>query len=652
VIIEMTKVRILGPRDRLLDVLRQLQDVGVLHLAPPQQTAPLAGRELTGPEARERRHLRRALEDLDWALGKLTRPGGGAPAASSRPAPSRTDLARWARLAWRARRELERLSARTAALDEERALILKYQHFFSAFRALLEGEAQWPNATLYHVLLRDVGAVPRLRATLTEAIGTEYQVYTQALPTGEVAALILVSARAAGRVEELLAAAHVQEVPVPAQYGGGTLAEAIPRMLGRLGELPGERAELDRRRGALGRTHGAELRRARAALHDRLAELDALPLSGITPRAFVLEGWVPARARGELEARLRRRFDDTVVVSIVAREEWRSEEAPVVLSNPRLLRPFETLIRLFPLPRYGTIDPTPFVAVFFPAFFGIMVGDIGYGALLAILGLVLHARSKPGTLLRNVAEIMGPCALFTIIAGVLYGELFGDLGRRWLGLRPLAFGREEALGPFLILVVTLGAVHVLLGLSLGVISAARREPRRALGRGVSALMIMLIILALLAATRVLPGAFFTPAVIALLVAFPVLIVAEGLVAPIELLSMLGNILSYTRILALGVASVMLAVVANRMVGAFGSAIVGIVFALLFHLVNFAIALFSPTIHALRLHYVEFFGKFYSPGGVRYEPFGHWVPGVEWTSPPDPLSSMRSGGTDGAPGTVH
>ncbi|MGH7124514.1 MAG: V-type ATPase 116kDa subunit family protein [Stellaceae bacterium] len=77
-------------------------------------------------------------------------------------------------------------------------------------------------------------------------------------------------------------------------------------------------------------------------------------------------------------------------------------------------------------------------------------------------------------------------------------------------------------------------------------------------------------------------------------------------------------------MALGIASVMLAVVANRMVGAMGSAAVGIVFALLFHLVNFGIALFSPTIHALRLHYVEFFGKFYSPGGVRYEPFGHWT----------------------------
>jgi V/A-type H+-transporting ATPase subunit I len=318
-------------------------------------------------------------------------------------------------------------------------------------------------------------------------------------------------------------------------------------------------------------------------------------------------------------------YGDSIVVSEVSKEEWASQDAPVVLSNPRLLRPFEMLIRVFPLPRYGTIDPTPFVAVFFPAFFGLMVGDIGYGVVLAGLGLLLHRVSKPNTLLRNVAEIIGPCALFTIIAGFLFGEVFGDFGSRALGLRPILFDRHEAMMPFLLLVVALGAVHILLGLGLGVVTAFRRQPRQALGRGVSMIMIVLVILALLAAVKVLPGGFFTPAVIGLLVAFPLLIVLEGVVAPIELLSTLGNILSYARIMALGVASVMLAVVANKMVGAIGSVAVGVMFALLFHLVNFAIALFSPTVHALRLHYVEFFGKFYSPGGVQYQPFGHWLP---------------------------
>jgi V/A-type H+-transporting ATPase subunit I len=621
-IIEMSKLRILGARERLEDVLRVLQDLNLLHLAAPE-AIPLAHADLTTVQERERRHLRAALDNVEQALDALGVRDTGSPTAPGTATVA--DLIRWARLGWRVRRETERLAAREAALDEEKALIMKYQHFFSAFRALLESESRWPNATAYHVLLRgrEAGTLPQLRAGLAAAIGEEFQLFSQPLPSGELAVLIVVSAQAAGRVERLLAEARVQEIPVPAAYGGKSLTAAIPRMLERLGNIPRELQEVRQRRQTLARTHGAELRRARAALHDRLQALAALPLSGVTARAFVLEGWVPARARRDLEGGLHAAFGEDVVVSEVSKEEWESEQAPVVLANPRLFRPFQTIVGLMPLPRYGSIDPTPFVAVFFPAFFGLMVGDVGYGLILAALGLLLHARSKPGTTLRNVSEIIGPCALFTILAGFLFGELFGDLGNRWFGLRPLLFDREEALIPFLLLAVAIGAVHVLLGLVLGAISA-RRHPRQAAGRGVSAGMVVLVIVALLAAVDVLPKGFFTPAVIALLIAFPVLIVLEGLVAPIELLTTLGNILSYARIMALGVASVMMAVVANKMVGAIGSVVVGILFALLFHLVNFAIAAFSPTIHALRLHYVEFFGKFFSPGGVRYQPFGHWT----------------------------
>jgi V/A-type H+-transporting ATPase subunit I len=132
-------------------------------------------------------------------------------------------------------------------------------------------------------------------------------------------------------------------------------------------------------------------------------------------------------------------------------------------------------------------------------------------------------------------------------------------------------------------------------------------------------------LSLLAALQVLPRGLFTPMVVAILVAFTILVALEGIVAVIELLSTVGHILSYARIMALGTASLMMAVVANEMIGAMGSVLVGAVFALLFHLVNFAIGLFSPTIHALRLHYVEFFGQFFSPGGAEYRPLGHWHP---------------------------
>src|SRR6185369_16689004 len=130
-----------------------------------------------------------------------------------------------------------------------------------------------------------------------------------------------------------------------------------------------------------------------------------------------------------------------VVLERVSREEWQGEDVPVVLANPRLFRPFETITRTLPLPRYGSLDPTPFVAVFFPMFFGLMLGDAGYGAAAGLLAFVLHRRSRLGTTLRSVAEMLGACALFAILVGLAFGELFGDLGQRWLGLKPIVFNR-------------------------------------------------------------------------------------------------------------------------------------------------------------------------------------------------------------------
>jgi V/A-type H+-transporting ATPase subunit I len=631
VIVKMSKIRILGPRDWLPQVLRVLQDTGVIHLSPPGPTPPLLSIEFTPGQQRRHRNLRRALSDLDAIGATLLLPP--APSVDAEQ-PTIAELARWARLVGRVRRMTDRLAGRTAALEEERALLLKYHQLFAALGPLLPAQGAHQHGRVYHLVLRpgqEAGA-RLLRQELASFLGEEFELREHRLPGGEIAVLLLVPAAAAERTERLLAAGRVQDVPLPGPYRGQPLAEAIPGMAARLRAIPQEVAQIRQDQERLTRTHGPELARARAGMYDHFARLEALPFSATSQRAFVLEGWLPAARWRRLADELAARVGDTVAMEEIGCEEWKGEDAPVVLSNPRLFRPFELIVRQLPLPRYGSLDPTPFVAVFFPMFFGLMLGDIGYGAALAGLGLFLHARSKPGSVTRTVAEIAGPCAAFTLIFGALYGELFGDLGRRWLGLRPLLFDREEAVVPFLGLAVALGLVHVLLGLGLGVANALRgRHPRAALGRGLTALMIALIVAALLASIEVLPAALFTPSVIALLVAFPILILAEGIVAPIELLAAIGNVLSYARIMALGIASVMLAVVANRMAGAVGSAIVGVLFALLFHLVNFALGLFSPTIHALRLHYVEFFGKFYSPGGTEYRPL------TRWTQPPKPTS---------------
>ncbi len=352
-------------------------------------------------------------------------------------------------------------------------------------------------------------------------------------------------------------------------------------------------------------------------LHDALLRLDAEDHAAATARAFVLEGWLPERDRPELARALTAAVGSEIAVEQVGRDEWHGDEAPVVLNNPTLFRPFEALISLLPLPRYGTVDPTPFIAVFFPMLFGVIVGDVGYGLVIALLGLVLG----------KYARIAYAVALYTIVFGFLYGELFGDLGTRWFGMRPLWFDRQEAVLGFLVLAIALGLVHLLLGLVVAAVSRWRGHRREAIGRGLTAVMLVLVAVALLALFEQVPSVLLTPAVIGLLVALPIVIVLEGITALFDFMTILGHVMSYARVMALGTASVMLAVVANKMHGAFGSAAIGIAFALVFHLVNFAITLFSPTIHVMRLHYVEFFGTFFEPGGGPYRPLRHWSPGA-------------------------
>lgn len=619
----MTKVRIFGPRDRLDRAVSVIQDLGLLHLGNASQVPGLSPPAPDERGGRRRRFAQRTLEDVEEALRLLD--ANGRPAGAM--ALDESQLVAWGRFARRTVREARRLDERARQLEEERRLLERYRDFLAVVRPILERLATTPRLTSYAVIVPAAshGVLDQLLSRLRAEVGPEFASAARTLPGGDTAVLLVLPQEFAERLEERLAEARVPEIALPASLRGRPLSDAVPEMVRRLHRIPVDVAQVAREQRRLAESVGPELRRARGAVRDWLSRVDAEAHCGLTPRAFAIEGWLPTSAVPRLRSSLASHVGGATVVEELDRESWRAEEAPVVLSNPRLFRPFESIVGIMPLPRYGTIDPTPYVAVVFPMMFGMIIGDIGYGLLLAVLGLVLHARARPGSLLRTIAEIAGPCAAFAIVFGALYGEFFGDLGRRWFGMHALLFDREESLVAALAVTAGLGLAHVFLGLIVGTVSAARHEPRHALGRGLSALMLALVAVTLLAAIEVLPRALFTPLVITLLVAFPILVFVEGLLAPIDFLTTLGSVLSYTRIMALGTASVMLAVVANRMVGALGSTLVGLVFALLFHLVNFTIGLFSPSIQAMRLHFVEFFGKFYSPGGRRYEPFAHWRP---------------------------
>jgi len=249
-----------------------------------------------------------------------------------------------------------------------------------------------------------------------------------------------------------------------------------------------------------------------------------------------------------------------------------------------------------------------------------MLGDIGFGALAFGLALLARLKGWGGDLGRRLTTIALAGSASAIAFGMLFGELFGALGEP-LGIHPVLFDRRDAALSFLALALALGLCHIVLGISLALWGALRQGHRtEALARAVTLALLAAAIAAGLAHARYVPAPVEGPALVALALLVVAAVFLGGALAAIELVSTLGNILSYARLMALGTASVMLAEVANRMVDIFSSPVVGITAAVTLHAVNFAMGLFSPTIQALRLHYVEFFDKFFEGGGKPYEPF--------------------------------
>lgn len=618
-ILPMARVRLIGPRERLTETLGVIQDFGRVQLDRIPATAGLAPAAHGASEDRELRYVQRLLDDADAAIALLGITGE----AVESPPPTHDELTRWARQAFHLRREGERLRAARQTLDDERVLLTRYRNFLEAFNVLLVQLQDAKHLFVYGVTLpaSERGRVDTLADQLRVELGVEVVVMARTLPSGDMAVLIAVPSAGRERMERALGAAQIAEVPLPTGYEDQSLTEAGPKILARLDAIPAQIAKLDESRRSLASTDGPILLRMRAAARDRLAEARAAAMTAGTIHAFTIEGWLPEADVATLTKTIDERLGGDIVVEQFAREEWHSSDAPVVLQNPAVFKPFEVLTSIMPLPKYGSIDPTPFVAVGFPMLFGMILGDIGYGAVLGGIGALLLWRTKPETTWHKVGSIAVACAVFSIIFGVLYGELFGPMGTMWFGLRPLLLDREKSITSAIIAAVSVGVVHIILGLVLSMIEA-RHQPRLAISRAVQLAMIVLIVLAILSAIEILPSNLFGPLGLVVLIGFPVLLFLEGIVAPIEFFSTLSSVLSYVRIMALGTASVLLASVASQMVGMFGGALVGVLLALLFHLVNFAIGVFSPTIHALRLHYVEFFKQFYSPGGHPYEPFRH------------------------------
>lgn len=333
--------------------------------------------------------------------------------------------------------------------------------------------------------------------------------------------------------------------------------------------------------------------------------------------AFVLYGWVPSSSLSTLGPSLEEKLNGAVCV-----EEFEDRSgAPVALDNPGPVTPFEFFMNLYSLPRYTELDPTFLMFLTFPLFFGFILGDIGYGITTLIVFAAMRRMLK-GSGIRRLLSVLMLSSLATIAFGCVFGEFFGVE----IVEHPI-LNRVHDITTVLLVAVAIGAVHINIGILAGFYNVMKQHSLRHAILEKGAWFVLELGAALLAADALgfaaigpIPGAAL------LILSIAMLYKGEGVKGLIEIPALLSNILSYARLFAVGLASVELALIINEFAGSFiaqGGVYIAVAVALLLggHGLNILLGILGGFLHSLRLHYVEFFTKFFEGGGKRYAPFG-------------------------------
>ncbi len=370
----------------------------------------------------------------------------------------------------------------------------------------------------------------------------------------------------------------------------------------------------------LARKYRSVLEKWKSVLEMECEKAEAPLKFGESKRVVLIEGWIPKKEKERFANTLRKIFGKKIALRI--EDVKRKENAPVKLSHPKPISSFKMFLEVYSLPKYGEVDPTLFLFITFPIYFGFMLGDIGYGILSLLLALFIRKRKE----LKAFSNIMLLASLSTIFFGFLYGEFFG--AEEILGFHiPHLLSRVESIYELIFASIIFGLVHINIGLLLGFINELTLHGIKEafLHKGGWFLVEAGAFLFLFS----WKGIMNMPLSVILAVFFAgvlLLIKGEGILGAVEMPTLLSHILSYSRLAGVGIASASLAMVVNEIAG---SLLAKSVFFLPFvallvligHIGNFLLGLLECSLHSLRLNWVEFFTKFYHGGGTPYKPFG-------------------------------
>ncbi len=365
-----------------------------------------------------------------------------------------------------------------------------------------------------------------------------------------------------------------------------------------------------------------------ALLRDKVKE--KLPSGSYT---FTVSGWLDAEKTEVLQKRMELVTDCLFAMETFPIEEKEKEKTPVLLKNRKCIQPFETLTEMYSYPKYNEIDPTPVVAPFYFLFFGMMVADLGYGALLFIATFVLRTFCHLDKPLKRSIDFFYYLSFSVMLWGLIYGSAFG------LTLPFVLLSASTDIIPILIISVIFGWIQLITGLALAVyLHWKEKDYLGAMSEG-GAWISLLTGLALLVISRMvwinqvlfILGVILSLTAVAGIVFLPVLQsrkkpvkgFLKGLYALYGATGYIGDLVSYTRLMALGVAGGSISVAFNTIIASMPLAArltVGIFIAIALHALNIFLSFLGAYVHSIRLQYVEFFGKFYTGGGRPFAPF--------------------------------
>jgi V/A-type H+-transporting ATPase subunit I len=621
-IVRMSKIEIVGEKGLLQEVLALLRELGIFQIEPATVGFIEEGREedIRSFMPDEKTMFERLfLENLRQKIAELFSFLPKKPVRTSYIEP-RSIIDTIAKTIERHIAVSKEFFEKRDGLRKEKTELDQYAIFLGTLASLVESTKETPDLEFIGLTIREPDMVDHLREAISRITDWKFELLTDTAEDGTLVGLITVEKDLSEKVKKSLSDEHVPELLFPPAFSALSFPEKVTYVKKRSAEVSAEIERIDMELSRLAQRWVPIYQSVREWIDDRLSLLSATTSTFETRMCFFVNGWMPT---GDVE-RLRKKVAESFGTNVVLMEKEMREEdlerVPIILKNPPYFKPFELFTSLLPLPAYTSYDPTPFLGIFFPIFFGMILGDAGYGLLLGIIAWVLQKKIRKQSLVRDGAKILMIASLYTIFFGVLFGEFFGDLPERFFHLKPLCIERREAVVPMISFALAVGVAHILLGLFLGVVTGFRKkEKKEAVYKLLSIIIILCLVAVLASFFGIFPSVLARPVIIAILFLTPILLFTGGLLAPLELLKNIGNIISYVRIMAIGLTSVLLAFVANNLGGLTGDVVTGIMVAGLLHVLNIVLGVFSPTIHSLRLHYVEFFSKFIEHGGRRFEP---------------------------------